>query len=82
MPDTKGPSVGSNNPAPVIHAKDVGEWAREHLGYQPLKAPDSEVVSIPPKDSPDPQLRSVAIYGGAKSSFDLVHFFATLHRND
>jgi len=29
-----------------------------------------------------PRLRSVLIYGGAKSSFDLVHFFATLHRKD
>ncbi|KAJ5503732.1 hypothetical protein N7463_006606 [Penicillium fimorum] len=82
MPETKGSSTASDNPAPVIHAKDVGEWARKHLGYRPLKAPESEVVRIPAKESPYPQLRSVAVYGGAKSSFDLVHFFATLHRND
>ncbi|CAI7597297.1 unnamed protein product [Penicillium crustosum] len=82
MPDTTGPSTVSYNSAPVIHAKDVGDWAREHLGYQPLKPPEPETVSIPVKNSTYPQLRSVAIYGGAKSSFDLVHFFATLHRND
>ncbi|KAJ5823799.1 hypothetical protein N7447_006139 [Penicillium robsamsonii] len=82
MPETKGSSSASDNLAPVIHAKDVGKWAREHLGYQPLKAPESEAVNIPIKESPYPQLRSVAVYGGAKSSFDLVHFFATLHRND
>ncbi|KGO74494.1 hypothetical protein PITC_099950 [Penicillium italicum] len=82
MPDTKASPTASDNPAPVIHAKDVGDWAREHLGYQPLKSPDPDTVSIPANDSPYPQLRSVAIYGGAKSSFDLVHFFATLHRND
>ncbi|KAJ9492526.1 hypothetical protein VN97_g710 [Penicillium thymicola] len=82
LPDTTGQSMASDNPVPVIHAKDVGDWAREHLGYQPLKAPEPETVSIPVKNSPYPQLRSIAIYGGAKSSFDLVHFFATLHRND
>ncbi|KAJ5971490.1 uncharacterized protein N7479_001408 [Penicillium vulpinum] len=82
MPNTKESSMASDNPAPVIHAKDVGEWAREHLGYEPLKAPESDAVSIPAKKSPYPQLRSVVVYGGAKSSFDLVHFFATLHRND
>ncbi|CAI7658941.1 unnamed protein product [Penicillium glandicola] len=83
MPDTKGSlSMPSDRPAPVIHAKDVGDWAREHLGYQPLKAPQAKPVNIPAKYSPYPQLRSVAIYGGAKSAFDLVHFFATLHRND
>ncbi|KAJ5170037.1 uncharacterized protein N7500_002820 [Penicillium coprophilum] len=81
-PDTKESSLASDNPNPVIHAKDIGEWAREHLGYQPLKAPKSDTVGIPAKESAYPQLRSVAVYGGAKSSFDLVHFFATLHRND
>ncbi|CAI7592139.1 unnamed protein product [Penicillium palitans] len=82
MPDPTGPSMASHNRVPVIHAKDVGDWAREHLGYQPLRAPEPETGSIPVQSSPYPQLRSVAIYGGAKSSFDLVHFFATLHRND
>lgn len=64
---------------PVIHAKDTGDWARARLGYRPL--PENETKSelqVPARID----LRSVAIYGGAKSSFDLVHFFATLHRND
>ncbi|CAG7931967.1 unnamed protein product [Penicillium olsonii] len=67
--------------APVIHAKDVGGWAREHLGYQPLEPPLPSDISTG-EEGTYPQLRSVAIYGGAKSSFDLVHLFATLHRND
>lgn len=74
-PDTKtSPSV--------IHAKDVGDWARENLGYQPLP---SSPVQPPTGNSNEQQshpLKSVVIYGGAKSSFDLVHFFATLHRKD
>ncbi|KAJ5448487.1 hypothetical protein N7445_003308 [Penicillium cf. griseofulvum] len=82
MPDTKGSSEACDDSAPVIHAKDVGEWARKHLGYQPLKAPKPKPANVTTKDSTYPQLRSVAIYGGAKSSFDLVHFFATVHRND
>ncbi|EKV20130.1 flavin-binding monooxygenase-like protein [Penicillium digitatum] len=81
LPNTKGSSMASDNPAPVIHAKDIGDWARKYLGYQPLKATKPETVSIPVIESCFPQLRSVAIYGGAKSAFDLVHFFATLHRN-
>lgn len=64
---------------PVIHAKDIGDWARARLGYQPM--PDTE-AKVPPSESMNSNLRSVAIYGGAKSSFDLVHFFATLHRKD
>ncbi|KGO66312.1 Transcription factor, fungi [Penicillium expansum] len=55
----------------------LGDYMAEHLeheGYQLLKVPEVE--------SPYPQLRSVAIYGGAKSSFGLVYFFATLNRND
>lgn len=52
----------------------LGNRCREHEGYQLLKVPEVE--------SPYPQLRSVAIYGGAKSSFGLVYFFATLNRND
>ncbi|KAJ5142448.1 uncharacterized protein N7515_001235 [Penicillium bovifimosum] len=82
MPDTNASSMASDIPVPVIHAKDVGIWARKHMGYEPLKATKSEAVSAPVNGSPYSQLRSVAIYGGAKSSFDLVHFFATLHRND
>ncbi|KAJ5788775.1 hypothetical protein N7457_003765 [Penicillium paradoxum] len=82
VPDINGSLLASGSPARVIHAKDVGHWAREHMGYRPLREPESEAVSVPVNESPYAQLRSVAIYGGAKSSFDLVHFFATLHRND
>ncbi|KAJ5572372.1 hypothetical protein N7535_006032 [Penicillium sp. DV-2018c] len=82
MPDTTVSSMASDISVPVIHARDVGSWTRKHMGYQPLKPTDPGAVGAPANDSPYPQLRSVAIYGGAKSSFDLVHFFATLHRND
>lgn len=73
------PQTTSETPAPVIHAKDIGDWARANLGYRPL--PDrttKKELQVPASI----HLRSVAIYGGAKSAFDLVHFFATLHRND
>ncbi|CAG8146561.1 unnamed protein product [Penicillium salamii] len=75
-------SLGTTDHAtPVIHAKDVGGWARQYLGYQPLEPPTVDIHAS--RDEAEyPQLRSVAIYGGAKSSFDLVHFFATLHRKD
>lgn len=63
----------------MIHAKHVGKWARENLGYHPL--PDSEDKDRS-EELTSPRLRSVAIYGGAKSSFDLVHFFARLHQHD
>jgi hypothetical protein len=81
IPDMKC-SSNTESPAPVIHAKDIGCWAREHLGYQPLKVPKRSGFSQSRKSAAYPQLKAVAIYGGAKSSFDLVHFFATLHRND
>lgn len=81
MPDIGGSPGVTTHSAAVIHAKDVGKWTRRHMGYQPIKPQLPE-----PKGSNTgavyPQLRRVAIYGGAKSSFDLVHFFATLHRND
>ncbi|KAJ5815757.1 hypothetical protein N7474_007534 [Penicillium riverlandense] len=64
--------------APTIHAKQLGNWAREQLGYQPL--PNTAGKPEQP-DNSDPKLESVAIYGGAKSAFDVVHFFATLHHN-
>ncbi|KAJ5997885.1 hypothetical protein N7522_009545 [Penicillium canescens] len=81
LPDTQASSK-TDSPAPVIHAKDVGSWAREHLGYQPLEIPQRSTSNPPSNEPAYPELGSVAIYGGAKSSFDLVHFFATLHRND
>ncbi|KAJ6095434.1 hypothetical protein N7486_006180 [Penicillium sp. IBT 16267x] len=66
----------------VIHAKDIGGWSRANLGYQPLPRPDAVVKNKQIPKSAASNVRSVVIYGGAKSSFDLVHFFATLHRKD
>ncbi|KAJ5090960.1 hypothetical protein N7532_009644 [Penicillium argentinense] len=74
------PEVGKSGP--VIHAKHIGDWAHDNLGYQSL--PDVEILereTANPKLK-NPRLRSVVIYGGAKSSFDLVHFFAKLHQQD
>ncbi|KAJ5579650.1 uncharacterized protein N7459_005635 [Penicillium hispanicum] len=81
------PSAESNKPpegssAPVIHAKDFGRWARTHLGYEALAGMEEMVQPKSQLESGNTNLRSVAIYGGAKSSFDLVHFFATIHHND
>ncbi|EPS29315.1 hypothetical protein PDE_04264 [Penicillium oxalicum 114-2] len=74
----------------VLHAKDVGVWARNYLGYRPF--PDEETAAdhenanesktLKHHQDEDIPLRSVVIYGGAKSAFDLVHFFATLHRKE
>lgn len=66
---------------PVIHAKYIGDWVRQNLGYHPLPKLQQDHGTVQ-QESPSPRLRSVAIIGGAKSSFDLVHFFATLHRQD
>lgn len=76
IPSMNSPQRTTKTPAPIIHAKDMGDWARARLGYRPM--PDSAPADV----STDLRLRSVAIYGGAKSAFDLVHFFATLHRKD
>ena len=71
--------------APIIHAKDIGAWSRRHLGYRPL--PSERALDMKEASQEEhfyshgPNLRSVAIYGGAKSSFDLVHLFATIHEN-
>lgn len=64
----------------VIHAKNIGGWSRTNLGYHPLPRAVAAVKNIQTKKSAAPKVRSVVVYGGAKSSFDLVHFFATLHR--
>ncbi|KAJ6151427.1 hypothetical protein N7470_007024 [Penicillium chermesinum] len=61
----------------VIHAKDIGAWSRQNLGYQPFagnKRKTEGNITVA-------GVTSVAVYGGAKSAFDLVHFFATLHQN-
>ena len=79
LPDIEAPERVST-PAPIIHAKDIGDWARAHLGYQPMPEHETKIESI--HQAASSRLRSVAVYGGAKSSFDLVHFFATLHRKD
>ncbi|KAJ5570848.1 hypothetical protein N7535_004508 [Penicillium sp. DV-2018c] len=75
-------------PAPaehVIHAKEVGPWCRDNLGYEPVPGQnahsDEENLHNGVKE-PARVPRRVAIYGGAKSSFDLVHMFATLHQKD
>lgn len=86
---TSVPNLPKTNPSSsmtisksVIHAKDVGDWARENLGYQPLPSSGAPVQPSHPNNDQSHPLKSVVIYGGAKSSFDLVHFFATLHRKD
>lgn len=64
-----------------VHAKDVGSYCRSKLGYQPIlnteknSSEDSEDRLLEGRT-----LRKVAIQGGAKSSFDFVHLFASLHR--
>ncbi|KAF9890547.1 hypothetical protein FE257_005678 [Aspergillus nanangensis] len=62
---------------PVIHAKQMGEYCRENFGYEPIGPSESHQVH----SYRNRTIRSVAIQGGAKSSFDFVHFFASLHRN-
>ena len=64
----------------VIHAKEIGTWTREYLGYQPIPNSTLKIQSIGKAEPTGRNIGSVVIYGGAKSSFDLVHFFATLHR--
>ncbi|KAJ5369199.1 uncharacterized protein N7496_008959 [Penicillium cataractarum] len=81
LPKTNSSSSMMNSKS-VIHAKDVGDWARENLGYQTLPSTRAPAQSSHPNNDQSHPLKSVVIYGGAKSSFDLVHFFATLHRKD
>ncbi|KAL4885825.1 hypothetical protein BJY04DRAFT_230090 [Aspergillus karnatakaensis] len=71
------PSSG-DNPVPAIHARDLGAYCREKLGYRPIPHPREKVKSES-KNIPIP--RSVVVYGGAKSAFDFVHLFGSLHRN-
>ncbi|KAL5338388.1 hypothetical protein BJX70DRAFT_408675 [Aspergillus crustosus] len=67
-----------DNPVPAVHARDLGTYCREKLGYQPIPGPQGDIKSTHAVAVP----RSVAIYGGAKSAFDFVHLFASLHRNN
>ncbi|KAJ5895002.1 hypothetical protein N7495_006693 [Penicillium taxi] len=67
---------------PIIHAKDIGKWARENLGYRPIPdfTENTQDHQLPANISS--RVTSVVIYGGAKTSFDLVHLFAKLHFKD
>ncbi|KAJ5775779.1 uncharacterized protein N7511_000790 [Penicillium nucicola] len=81
-PASGQPSASADH---VIHAKEVGQWCRDNLGYQPIPEQDAqsgEAGSSNDSARPSRVPRRVAIYGGAKSSFDLVHMFATLHSKD
>ncbi|KAL3478175.1 hypothetical protein BJX99DRAFT_269373 [Aspergillus californicus] len=75
MPDI--PQTGEQ-PAHAIHSRDVGQYFRENLGYQPTPQPQQNLKS-PSQHYTFP--RSVAVYGGAKSAFDFIHLFASLHRH-
>lgn len=69
---------------PVIHAKNVGEYCRNHLGYTPIQDVSHRSTrkkSIAKDTTSQTPVQSVAIQGGAKSAFDFVHLFASLHRN-
>lgn len=79
IPDISS-SPNTNTSRSVIHAKDVGDWARDNLGYEPLPSSGTPLQTSPPNEQQSHPLKTVVIYGGAKSSFDLVHFFATIHQ--
>ncbi|KAJ5650958.1 uncharacterized protein N7484_004681 [Penicillium longicatenatum] len=82
LPKTDGLESPTKNSSHVIHAKDIGGWSRANLDYQPLPKPDAIVENTKTQKYCANKVRSVVVYGGAKSSFDLVHLFATLHRKD
>lgn len=68
-----------DRPVPAVHARDVGKYCRENFGYQPIPNLKEDLK----KETQSPTFpKSVAVYGGAKSAFDLVHLFASLHRNN
>lgn len=71
------PHTGEDR-VPTIHTRDVGQYCRENLGYQPIPQTENHSEAASPTCSFP---KSVAVYGGAKSAFDLVHLFASLHRN-
>ncbi|KAJ0423561.1 hypothetical protein BJY00DRAFT_321686 [Aspergillus carlsbadensis] len=67
------------HPIPEIHAKDVGLYCQNSLGYQPVLHPQKRLkCGTQGYSSP----KSVAVYGGAKSAFDFIHLFGSLHRNN
>ncbi|PLB43432.1 hypothetical protein P170DRAFT_459815 [Aspergillus steynii IBT 23096] len=68
---------------PRIHAKDVGNYCRDNLGYHPIPSTEKESSEDSDDRSIKAQvLRRVAIQGGARSSFDFVHLFASLHKSN
>ncbi|PKY00240.1 hypothetical protein P168DRAFT_222550, partial [Aspergillus campestris IBT 28561] len=74
--------VGEKECLPRIHAKEVGQYCRDNLGYRPIprakkKKKDSDEIRFLYEQT----LRTVVVQGGAKSSFDFVHLFASLHRD-
>lgn len=82
LPDIISPQNPQRTSKHVIHAKETGTWSRTHLGYHPLPKTNETIQSPGKLHSSGSKIRAVVVYGGAKSSFDLVHFFATLHRKD
>ncbi|KAI9370421.1 hypothetical protein BJX61DRAFT_548963 [Aspergillus egyptiacus] len=71
--------VTGDNSVPAIHSRDIGQYCRENLGYQPIPSPQKHrKVAAQHYSFP----RSVAIYGGAKSAFDFVQLFGSLHRSE
>ena len=67
---------------PKIHAKEVGQYCRENMGYRPIPRAKKKKKDDGGLRTPDEQkLRTVVVQGGAKSSFDFVHLFASLHRD-
>ncbi|KAJ5547690.1 hypothetical protein N7513_004924 [Penicillium frequentans] len=82
LPEIDGFQSPRKDSTRVMHAKDIGGWSRTNLGYHPLPEAVKAVKNIQTRKFAASKVRSVVVYGGAKSSFDLVHFFATLHRKD
>ncbi|KAL4793162.1 hypothetical protein BDV19DRAFT_380292 [Aspergillus venezuelensis] len=72
----KIPRAG-DHPIPEIHAKDLGQYCRDTLGYLPI--PQKKRVQEKKEQLHPP--KSVAVYGGAKSAFDFIHLFGSLHCN-
>lgn len=74
--------TGEKGSLPRIHAKEVGRYCRENLGYGPIPRAKKKKKDGDMTPTADQQkLRTVVVQGGAKSSFDFVHLFASLHRN-
>lgn len=84
LPCIYGMDWASSSAPPNLHAKDVGTYCRNHLGYQPIpdKCQDKkqELDHVEPPSTKQP-LRSVAIYEANKTFFDSVHLVASLHRH-